>query len=317
MNIRHKIVIGALCAAAVISGGLAYYLEPILIIRSNMLALGTDFSGSQMARVSVPNKKSKPAPTPTPTPSLSGSTYLEDFSSGGTVEEKGSISEASGSWWVNSGAYLYRTNGIGTTIAGPLNTLNAWRVAYALSNSLDTDNGYYPQNIFRFINNGIWQNAETEAWFQITADNLTDSPNRNASNGLLLMTRYVDGNNLYYIGIRVDGTAIIKKKMNGTYYTLAQKTLPGVSGSYHRTTNPNLIPHNTWIGLRARVITNPDNTVSITEFIDIGKTGQWIEVASATDNVSYGGAILSKPGYSGIRTDFMDVSFDDFRVIAQ
>ncbi|MEK7147292.1 MAG: hypothetical protein AAB806_00185, partial [Patescibacteria group bacterium] len=70
-----------------------------------------------------------------------------------------------------------------------------------------------------------------------------------------------------------------------------------------------------WIGLRSEVKTNPDNTVSVKFFIDKDKTGNWILIAEATDDgKSYGGAAILQEGYAGIRTDFMDVEFDDYRI---
>jgi len=108
--------------------------------------------------------------------------------------------------------------------------------------------------------------------------------------------------------------AMIKKKINGRYYTMAFKQY--FSGSpYNINTNPNLLPKNTWLGLRSVVTTDPDGTVSIKLFIDNGKKGHWILAVSATDDgKSYGGAVFSKYGYLGIRTDFMDVEFSDYEV---
>ena len=38
---------------------------------------------------------------------------------------------------------------------------------------------------------------------------------------MLLFNRYQDGQTLYYGGVRVDGAAVIKKKLAGVYTTLA------------------------------------------------------------------------------------------------
>ena len=126
------------------------------------------------------------------------------------------------------------------------------------------------------------------------------------------MSRYKNnGQTLYYTGIRVDGSAVIKKKLNGTYTTLAQK--PVYSGTWSKSSNPNLIPKNTWIGLRSETINNSDGSVSIKLYMDQGKTGQWKLVAEAKDTSP---GTLKDVGFGGIRTDFMDVEFDNFRQTA-
>ncbi len=59
----------------------------------------------------------------------------------------------------------------------------------------------------------------------------------------------------------------------------------------------------------------PDGKVKIDLYIDKGWTGVWTLAASATDDgKSYGGAAITNPGYGGIRTDFMDVEFENFRL---
>jgi hypothetical protein len=56
----------------------------------------------------------------------------------------------------------------------------------------------------------------------------SNSIHRMASNGVLLFNHYLDGDNLYYVGIRVDGSAIVKKKKDGVYYTMESKRVfPG------------------------------------------------------------------------------------------
>jgi len=238
------------------------------------------------------------------------------FSVNGTLSEAGSMDESSSSyWWLNSGGYFYLTNGIGETIQGDLPALNKWRVAYSISNPEDTDNGYHPQNIFRLVSRSKWQNFQQEAYLQIERDQLSSSPNRNASNGLLLFNRYQDSATLYYTGIRVDGYAVIKKKINGVYYTMAYNPIVTGVAPYNRDANPNLLPKNIWIGLRSQVKTNSDGTVSVKLYMDRGKTGNWTLVAQATDNgKSYGGAPILNAGFGGIRTDFMDVQMDDYQM---
>jgi hypothetical protein len=242
------------------------------------------------------------------------SPFLYTFNATGKLVETGSISLSSSPYfWLNSGAYMPIADGVGGTVQGTLPASDPWRLIYAGSNPADTDNGYRPQNIFRLVTRSAWSNVREEAYFKIHADNLSASKNRNASNGLLLMSRYQGGDTLYYAGIRVDGAAVIKKKKNGTYYTLGYEKL--FAGTYDRTKNPNLLPKHIWIGLRSETVTNADGTVTVKLYTDVGKTGTWTLALSAVDDgKTYGGAALTKSGYAGIRTDFMDVSFDNFRL---
>lgn len=235
--------------------------------------------------------------------------FLYTFDQNGTVKESSSLSESSSPyWWLNSGGYLKIQNGVGSTNLGELAKLDPWSILYAKNNPLDTDLGLHPQNIFRLVTKSKWQNAEQEAYFLVKKDNLSASPNRNASNGLLLFNRYQDSDNLYYTGVRVDGSAIIKKKQNGVYTTLAEvKNVFGTA--YDSLTNPNLIPKNTWIGLRSQVVTNSDGSVTVKLFLDKGRTGSWKLVAQTTDKTKP----IIQAGYGGIRTDFMDVQFENFR----
>jgi len=215
-------------------------------------------------------------------------------------------------FWLDSGGSLYLTKGVGTTIQGPLSEKSPWRITYQRQNALDTDDGYRPQNILRLVTKGKWRNAREEAYFIINADNLTVSPNRNSSNGLFFFNRYQDSNNLYYAGIRVDGAAVIKKKQKGIYYNIAY--IPGIySGIYNPVTYPNLLPKNKWIGLRSEVTDLSDGSVFIQLFIDKGWSGSWKLVAEGIDRGADGPPIIAA-GHGGIRTDFMDVTFENFRI---
>ncbi len=235
------------------------------------------------------------------------------FNSSGTLQEAGTVAgSTSPYWWVNSGAKLVLSSGTGKTVQGSLPTDDKWRKLYATANPVDTDNGYHPQNIFRLVSKGNWHNLRQEAYFIIRQDQLSESPNRNASNGLLLFNRYKDSNNLYYTGVRVDGTAIIKKKLEGKYYTLAQK--PFIAGIYDHENSPNLLPKNKWIGIRSEVITASDGKVSIKVYTDIGKTGVWKLTAEAIDDGTTYGAVIDSKAPGGIRTDFMDVEFEDYSI---
>ncbi len=242
------------------------------------------------------------------------STFTYNFSGTTVLQEAGSMQESTSPyWWLNSGGQFMLTNGVGTTVEGALPTDNKWRILYSRSNPMDTDNGFHPQNIFRFVTKASWQNLQQEAFFRIDADEMSSSTNRNESNGLLLFNRYQDGANLYYTGIRVDGTAVIKKKTGGVYYTMDYEPVITDKGVYDRMKNPNLLPEHTWIGLRSVVKTLPDNTVQIQLYANFD--GMWKLVAQAVDDGhTYGGPVITTPGHGGIRTDFMDVSFKNYSI---
>ena len=240
--------------------------------------------------------------------------YPPTFKEDGVLDESGNMKEShSLRWWLNSGGILFFKDKKARTIYGNLPKYSYWRIIYYLSNSKDTDNGYHPQNIFRLVTKSKWKNFTQEAYFRIIKNNFSESENRNQSNGLLLFNRYLDGDNLYYTGIRVDGAAVIKKKIKGKYFTMAYKKI--FDGKYNRKSNPNLLPQNTWLGVKSEVVTLDNNNVQIKLFVDKYKTGNWELVLEAIDDGrSYGKSVISNQGYAGIRTDFMDVEFDDYKV---
>lgn len=281
----------------------------------NFLKTASPFENSEdyLARASGSAKKRPPTP-----PATSATSFSDSFTSDYKVEETGALYESGNlHWWVNSGAWLISSLGTGKTIQGDLSVSDRWYAEYLKSNSIDTDNGLHPQNIFRLVQSNKWANLTQEAYFKIMDDNLSVSSNRNASNGLFLFNRYQSGDNLYYTGIRVDGYAVIKKKINGVYYTMAYKRF--IDGlAYNRDGNPNLLPKNTWLGLRSVVQNNTDGTMSIRMFADSGRTGNWLLIAEAKDDgKSFGGGAILNGGYAGIRTDFMDVEFDDYQIVRQ
>jgi hypothetical protein len=240
--------------------------------------------------------------------------FIYSFNSAGTLYESGSAYESSSAyWWLDSGGKLVIKDGVGETVAGDLPSSDRWAQLYAKSNPTDTDAGEHPQNLFRLVTKSEWTSATEQASFRIEKDNLSASTNRNASNGLLLMSRYGDaGQTLYYAGVRVDGTAVIKKKYKGTYYTMAQKQV--FQGSYDPAKSPNLIPHGEWIALTSDTETAADGSVTVTLSMQL-PGGAWTTLLSATDTgKNYGGTPPIASGNDGIRTDFMDVSFKDFRV---
>lgn len=246
-------------------------------------------------------------------PIISSSLTLS-FEEDNTLQETGRMDDTqSPYWWLNSGGLFFSRNGVAQTIQGELEESNFWRTLYAKNNPRDTDDGYHPQNIFRLVTRGKWNNLHQEASFRIIKDNLSASSYRNDSNGLLFFNRYQDGNNLYYTGIRVDGYAVIKKKVKGTYFTMAYTKI--FDGKYNREKSPNILPHDTWLNLRSEVNNEADGSVNIRLFLDRNRSGDWQLIAEAKDDGKrYGGAAIKNEGYAGIRTDFMDVEFDDYKI---
>jgi hypothetical protein len=242
--------------------------------------------------------------------------FKDEFSSPQVLVETGSMSESEDPhWWVNSGGRFNITDGSGKTIQGDTMPDDPMAKLYARTNPLDTDNGVHPQNIFRLVERNKWTDFSQEVYFRITALNMSHSPNRNASNGVFLFNRYQSGDDLYYTGLRVDGAAVIKKKLRGKYYTMAYKPLfPG--SDYDRDNNPERMPQNSWLGLKSEVKTNEDGTVSVKLFVDTKNSGTWDLFLSVTDTGTSTGAAIIKGGYAGLRTDFMDVEFKHYAITA-
>lgn len=257
----------------------------------------------------------EPEVAPTTTTTKEPRQFTERFDETFTIKEVGDPTESSSAnWWVSSGGYFFSRGGVGSTIVDELPLTDERYQAYAKSNPLDTDDGLHPQNIFRLVQKDTWENFSQEAYFKIVGNNFSDSRNRNASNGLLFFNRYVDEDNLYYTGIRVDGYVTIKKKISGTYYTLVYQPLFNIGEKYNEEDKINLLPSDQWIGLRSVVKTNPNGTVTIELYIDRGKTGSWQLVAKVVDDgARFGGAVFTS-GHGGIRTDFMDVQFDNYLI---
>lgn len=239
------------------------------------------------------------------------SAFDEGFGSNWTLQETGSMAESSNpNWWINSGARLDSTSGIGRTIQGNLSTNDYWRIAYSRSNPRDTANGYRPQNLLRLLTRSQWLDFREGFYFRIRRTDSTSSEYRNGSNGILTFSRYLDSNNLYYAGLRVDGTAVVKKKSRGAYYTLGQtKVLPG---TYDPVSRPNLLPLNSWMGVKTRTTTQPNGSVLIQVYWDRLDGQGWRLLLEAVDTGAVGGVPITWSGSAGIRTDFMDVEFDRF-----
>jgi hypothetical protein len=241
--------------------------------------------------------------------------FAEGFNRNCSLEEAGDMEEsASSEWWVNSGGLMNCRKKAGWTIQGKLSPGSKWRKLYAETNSEDTDQGTHPQNIFRLITRSEWQNFSQEARFKIKKFNLSDSENRNESNGLLLMNRYQDSDDLYYAGVRVDGFAVIKKKIGGKYYEMAyNRYFSAKEYSRQSKSRSHLLPKKKWISLRTEIRDIDGGKVEIKLFVKQKK--RWNLAAEAVDEPGkYGGDVLSGEGHAGIRTDFMDVEFDKYRI---
>lgn len=240
-----------------------------------------------------------------------------EISEANILEESGLMKKsASNVWWLNSGG-IAGVNGdiIASTNLGALPKNSYWQKLYAKNNSRDTDGGYYPQNIFRLVTRNKYENLTQSMYFYIEKTNLSQSDYRNESNGILFFNRYQDGDNLYYTGFRVDGNAVIKKKINGKYYTLAEKDILTNSKKYDRVKNPNLIPEKDWIGIKSEVKNIDKETVDIKLYINKEGKEDWQLILETQDKKDeYGKAPFLEDGYAGIRTDFMDVKFRDYSI---
>jgi hypothetical protein len=74
-----------------------------------------------------------------------------------------------------------------------------------------------------------------------------------------------------------------------------------------------LLPKNKWIGLKTEIQNVGGGKVEIKLYIKQKKN--WVLAAEAQDEPGKNGEdVISGEGYAGIRTDFMDVEFDKFRI---
>ena len=223
------------------------------------------------------------------------------------IEEASFMNESKNeTWWVNSGGGVRFENETGRTLQGERLLFNKERIKYFHQNPLETDGGEHPQNIFRLIRREKAFNVDQAVYVKIKKIHLSKDEHRNESNGVLLFSRYADGDNLYYAGIRVDGTAVVKRKKGGEYVTLDQVSI--INSTYDRYLNSNLLPLNQWIGIKTSV-RNRGGGVGISVFIDLNNTGKWRRVIEVIDRNE---SRINQEGYSGLRTDFMDVEFRDY-----
>ena len=239
---------------------------------------------------------------------------VETFDTVGVLEETGSMQESrNADWWLNSGGRLRFRDGVGATLEGELATGDRWRRAYAEGDPLDTDAGARPQNLFRLITRGRWRNARQSVRFRIDRITPTMSPNRNETNGVLLMHRFQDGKNVYYAGLRVDGAAVIKKKAGGVYFTLAYRQL--YPGEYDREGAPSLLPLGRWLALETTIENEPGGGVRLAiRAQDPATHGEDLtEVLAVVDHGAESPQIVAE-GHAGVRTDFAEVELDDYRI---
>ena len=162
-----------------------------------------------------------------------------------------------------------------------------------------------------------WNNTRQHVKFRIDKTILDKSKSRKQSNGIFLWSRYQDQHNLYVAGVRVDGQAVIKRKSAGEYKTLAFSQVWSNKNSYYRDKNPQLIPENQWFGLRLDTITSKNGEdVELVLYIDKEDKGKWQELIRYTDTRdtdTFKGPIFDS-GHVGIRSDFMEVSYDNYIV---
>ncbi|MGH7821181.1 MAG: hypothetical protein ACREQ9_15555, partial [Candidatus Binatia bacterium] len=211
--------------------------------------------------------------------------FRDPFDDAGVLAEAGDPRESvSDGWWLNSGGYFVVEDGIGRTLAGELAETDPWFRRYATSNPIDSDLGYHPQNVFRLITRDSWRDVREEVRFRIRKLHPSESPQRAESNGVLLMARYRGKDDLYYAGLRVDGRAIVKKKVGGRYLTLAEKPVYANDAPYDRAANPILLPLERWIGLRTTVRNDESGGVFIRLDLREDDAAAWTPIIEVHDD---------------------------------
>lgn len=161
----------------------------------------------------------------------------------------------------------------------------------------------FNKGVFRLITKEVFTNSTQAVYFNI--DSVMTDSRQLPYDSVSLYSRYVNKNNSYYAGIRVDGTIQIKKKIRGRDFDLVTKRQV-FEGIYSRYKNPNLIPINTWFGIMTRTTNLSDGSVKIELFLDRGN-GNWDLAASVIDSNQ---PFLS--GNGGILSDYLNVTFKDY-----
>jgi hypothetical protein len=213
---------------------------------------------------------------------------------------------ASPEFWLRAGARFLNDGDTGRTLQGELAADDPWRRTYARTNPTDTDDGFHPQNVFRLISRTAFEDFSEQVVFRVVRTNPSDSPNRNGSNGVFTLLRYVGRDDTYTAGVRVDGNAVIKKERDGNFTTLAITPIFSNGAPYDRTANPNAIPLGRAIRLEGRIRTRPEGDVSLRLLVDDRV------VLEAIDGGLTGGPVITGPAFGGIASDFMDVEFQGF-----
>lgn len=213
------------------------------------------------------------------------------------VSESHTFSESSSKkWWLSSGGQIYFFRNKIFPLTGDLHSSDPWYVRYKKNNPKGSNEGKRPQNIFRLVNVPLKKDFTQSVYFKLLyyAAPFPEQPH----DGVFLMSRYVDSDNLYYYGLRVDGVVVIKKKYHGKYTTLAyKKVLPDVA--------LNNIPQDKYLGLKISINSNGVKN-HLVAYLDLG-TG-FKKVFDIYDSSKD----LSSFGKSGLRSDNMDVVFKDY-----
>ncbi|MDP3794918.1 MAG: hypothetical protein Q8R13_03255 [bacterium] len=244
--------------------------------------------------------------------------FHDSFSTNAALREAARAEASANSyWWLQSGGMAEFRNGRARTLQETPAPHAEWRRVYAARHPADSDNGRHPQNIFRLVTRSHWQDSAQQIYARIIRYHPSASSNRNGSNGIYLLARYQDAQNFYSAGMRVDGTAAIVKTTDGVSSELARTAL-FAERAYDRQKNPQLLPKDTWIGLKARTLNRHDGGVTITLAVDIGATGNWTSVLQVVDDgKTFGGPPHAEFGAAGIRSDFMDAEFDNYAIARQ
>lgn len=114
--------------------------------------------------------------------------------------------------------------------------------------------------------------------------------------GVHLRLRQVSEESHYDLGLnRRDNTVVVKKKAQGTYYTLGAAV-------------PYAVPFNSWQSVRASIIDEKEGSVTISIFIDD------VLVATVVDNGSTGGPAIRSAGCVGLRSESAEIDVAHFVV---
>ncbi|MCA9308573.1 hypothetical protein KC980_03600 [candidate division WWE3 bacterium] len=210
-------------------------------------------------------------------------------------------------WNIVSGGILNIKKSVLSTNIGELNTQNPVYKLYQNKAPIDSDNGKHPQNLFKITTKRSYINSTQKITYKIKKLNLSDSPNRNNTNGIFLLSKYKNEQTYYKAGLRVDGNFIISRTLNGETQILAAKTY--FLGDYDRTQTPYLINTSEEDLLKFETIETKDGVMLKLYYRDTPKR-DWFTMLEVFDPTDM--AIVSK-GKNGIQTDFMDVEFTNYK----